>query len=442
MARPRKNSPNPNTQELALVPVEEQPYPLPEGWKWVYLKSGYDVTSSKRIHKSDWRDSGIPFYRTRELVKLSNNGFVDNELYIEEQLYDSIKKNFDVPKINDILISGVGTIGVPYIVNDNRKFYFKDGNIIWLKNKNIFSSKFTFYLFKSPFIDNQIHEMSAGTTVDTYTIINANKTKLPLPPLDEQERIVTRIESLFAKLDEAKEKAEAVLDSYETRKAAILHKAFTGELTAKWREKRGIEYLSGTVKVKDVLADIKYGTSEKSDYSYSGLPVIRIPNIAEGKVDLGDLKFLNSSTLSDYDLVKTDDILMIRSNGSRELVGKCALIDEISTGKAYASFLIRLRPKPNVSAKFLLAFLNSSDARSQLFAKAKSSAGINNINSKEISAVDIWLPAKGEQQEITRILDSLLEKEQQSKEAAEAVLEQIDLMKKAILAKAFRGELG
>ncbi|MBQ7416736.1 MAG: restriction endonuclease subunit S, partial [Acidaminococcaceae bacterium] len=165
----------------ALVPVEEQPYPVPGNWCWTYIKTGYNVTSSKRIHKSDWKTEGVPFYRTRELVKLSEFGSVNNELFIDCDLYKELKDEYGVPQIGDILVSGVGTIGVPYIVNDTYPFYFKDGNVIWFQNKDLFLPEFIFYLYKSTFMYNQIHNMSAGTTVDTYTIINAMKTKIPLP---------------------------------------------------------------------------------------------------------------------------------------------------------------------------------------------------------------------------------------------------------------------
>lgn len=444
MARPRKNAPKPDTQALSFVPVEEQPYPLPEGWKWVYLKIGYDVTSSKRIHKSDWCDAGIPFYRTRELVKLSNNGFVDNELFIEEELYESIKKNFSIPQIGDILISGVGTIGVPYIISDNNKFYFKDGNIIWLKNRNIFLSKFTFYLFKSSFINNQIHEMSAGTTVDTYTIVNANKTKLPLPPLDEQERIVTRIESLFAKLDEAKEKAEAVLDTFETRKAAILHKAFTGELTAKWREERGIEKESWkNVTVGDICHDIKVGIVIKPSQYYidpkQGTPAFRSANVRENHIDNFDWVYLNSEgmTINKRSIVHTGDVLVVRSGNP----GTACVVTEEFDGYNAIDILIAVPDQSKVTSQYLCSFTNSPLGKKSV-AAGKRGMALAHFNVKGYSALTLELPIIAEQQEITRILDSLLEKEQQSKEAAETVLEQIDLMKKAILAKAFRGELG
>ena len=96
----------------AFVPVEEQPYKIPENWCWTYIKLLFNVTSSKRVHKEDWVDSGIPFYRTRELVKLSVQGYVDNELFIKRELYEKLVIDYGKPSVDDMLISGVGTIGV------------------------------------------------------------------------------------------------------------------------------------------------------------------------------------------------------------------------------------------------------------------------------------------------------------------------------------------
>lgn len=356
------------------------------------------------------------------------------QLYPEATKYT--KRPTKLSDKNDIIVCIRATLGRPVFSNGE---YCLGRGVAAIRSNKIFN-QFTRFLFIN--FEQYLYDNATGTTFAQVNSDTLNKMPIPLPPFDEQQRIVDRIESLFAKLDEAKSKAEAVLDGFEIRKAAILHKAFTGELTAKWREIRGIKKENNAVKIKDILSDIKYGTSEKSDYTYTGLPVIRIPNITGSSVDLEDLKFLKSSKSSDYDLVERNDILMIRSNGSRELVGKCALVDEAIVGKAYASFLIRLRPNPTINPKYLLGFLNSSLARNQLFAKAKSSAGIHNINSKEICSVDIWLPDKKEQQEIVRILDNLLAKERHIREAAENVLSQIGLMKKAILARAFRGELG
>lgn len=95
----------------------------------------FDVGSSKRVYKSEWTTEGVPFYRAREVVKLSKNGYVDNELYISEEMFQEYSKKYGVPKSGDLLITGVGTLGICYQVKEHDRFYFKDGNIIWLKNK-------------------------------------------------------------------------------------------------------------------------------------------------------------------------------------------------------------------------------------------------------------------------------------------------------------------
>ena len=177
-------------------------YSLPDGWEWKKLEDLFTITSSKRVLKEDWLEKGIPFYRAREIVKLSQNGFVDNELFISEEMYNSFSKKYGLPKVNDILVTGVGTLGITYIVKENEKFYFKDGNIIWLKNDSNTNSKYIEYGFQTEFLKNQINSNS-GSTVATYTITNANNTIIPIPPLEEQKRIVAKLDILFAKIDKA-----------------------------------------------------------------------------------------------------------------------------------------------------------------------------------------------------------------------------------------------
>ncbi len=107
---------------------------LPQGWKWVKLGDLYDITSSKRVFESEWTKEGVPFYRAREIVKLSNQGFVDNELFISKTMFNEYADKYGIPKTGDIMVTGVGTLGICYVVRDYDKFYFKDGNIIWLSD--------------------------------------------------------------------------------------------------------------------------------------------------------------------------------------------------------------------------------------------------------------------------------------------------------------------
>lgn len=427
--------------QQALVPAEEQPYEVPENWVWTYISSGFDVTSSKRVHKSDWLSEGIPFYRTRELVKLSEQGYVDNELFISEDLYKTFKKEFGVPQKNDLLISGVGTIGVPYVISDEKEFYFKDGNVIWLKNKGVFDASYMYYLYKTVFIDNQIHSMSAGTTVDTYTIINAKNTIIPLPPLPEQQRIVERIEELFAKLDEAKERLQEAAESFAVRKAAILHKAFTGELTKQWRRENGVRDESWEEKtISEICSSLKYGTSKKSSDD-GEVVVLRMGNLQNGEIDWSNLSYTSDEEDIKKYLLKSGDVLFNRTN-SPELVGKTSIYRG-EMPAIYAGYLIKLDYEKNiVVGDYLNYYLNSSKAKEYYMQVKTDGVSQSNINAKKIGEFEIPLPTLSEQHEIVRLINDLLARERSAQQAAEQALASIDLIKKSILARAFRGELG
>ena len=119
-------------------------------WRHVKLGDLYTITSSKRVFQDEWTDNGVPFYRAREIVKLSENGFVEDDLFISRKMFGEYKSKYGVPQENDLLVTGVGTVGMVYRVVDNREFYFKDGNIIWFKSKGLASSAFIEQLYKSP----------------------------------------------------------------------------------------------------------------------------------------------------------------------------------------------------------------------------------------------------------------------------------------------------
>ena len=430
--------------QAALVPDCEQPYKVPKNWCWTYIKLGFDVTSSKRVHKKDWLTNGIPFYRTRELVKLSENGYVNNELFISEELYNSFVDEYGIPQTGDLLISGVGTIGIPYVIKEKQKFYFKDGNIIWFKNRGIFNSEYVYFLYKSAFVSEQIHQMSSGTTVDTYTIVNANSTIVPLPPLPEQQRIVDRIESLFAKLDEAKQKAQDALDSFETRKAAILHKAFTGELTTQWRKEHGVEMESWD---KTILKNVCKVNPKKTDTN--GLPddleVSFFPMASLSEI-YGEITEPQTRLLKDvkngFTNFSEGDVVFAKITPCMEN-GKSAIIGKLVNGIGYGTteFYV-LRCNENLYNRYLYHMVRDTSFRNKAKAVMSGAVGQQRVPKSFMENYPINLPSVPEQTEIVRILDCLLAKEQQAKDAAEAVLEQIDLIKKSILARAFRGKLG
>ena len=174
---------------------------LPEGWCMANIGSLFDAVSAKRILKSEWKDKGVPFYRAREIVQLNKEGFANKDLFISEEHFSEIKDKYGIPAYGDIMISAVGSIGYTYIVKENDVFYYKDASVLCLKNTRHWNSKFFSIWLASPFLQEQMYKNSKGTTVDTITLEKLKGYVIPFPPLNEQHRIVAKIEEIFAQLD-------------------------------------------------------------------------------------------------------------------------------------------------------------------------------------------------------------------------------------------------
>ena len=429
-----------NRLAAALVPAEEQPYQVPENWCWVR----FGVLATEMADGPFGSNLKSEHYTTNKevrIIQLSNIGDKgwkeDNTKYTTFEHAETIARSLVQP--GNIVIAKMMPAGRAIICPSGEAQYVLSSDAVKVVPYKEIPNRFMCFSINSPYFRNLIQENTQGITRARTSIKKLKTYPFALPPLPEQCRIVDLITSLFAQLDEAQEEAQAVIDGYENRKDSILHNAFTGELTSQLAQQRDAEWM--TVYLKEVVAGFKYGTSEKSDYSNSGIPVLRIPNIGEGNIDFSDIKFLEGDTDAGY-YVHEHDVLIIRSNGSRDLVGKCAIVPATEQQYVYASFLIKIIPSEKVLADYLVLFLNSSDARAQLFAKAKSSAGIHNINSKELGAIQMPLPEIWEQKEIVKRADALLRQEDDVKAAAEQTLEQIDALRQSILARAFRGELG
>jgi type I restriction enzyme M protein len=162
-------------------------------WEMIELGNIADVTSSKRIFRSDYVSEGVPFYRTKEVSELERNKEISLELFISKKKYDEIKDKFPVPKKNEILISAVGTVGISYVINDDTPFYFKDGNLLWIRNiQKDFNPNFIKFCFDEIFskIKNQL---IAGSAYSALTIINLKKIKIPKISKEEQDILIQKI---------------------------------------------------------------------------------------------------------------------------------------------------------------------------------------------------------------------------------------------------------
>lgn len=169
--------------------------------KEVTLCEILEITSSKRIHAEDYVKNGVPFYRSKEIIQLSKNQKITETLYISNEQYSAIKLKFPVVEEGDILLTSVGTIGIPYYVS-NPNFYFKDGNLTWFRNfSDCIDSKFLLFWMQSKFFLNQIENNNIGAVQKALTIDFLKNFKITLPSIETQKNIVSVLSSLDSKIE-------------------------------------------------------------------------------------------------------------------------------------------------------------------------------------------------------------------------------------------------
>lgn len=426
--------------EQALVPVEEQPYPIPENWCWVTIGAIASVKGGKRIPKGNKLveyKTDHPYIRVTDF---DNRSIATEQVkYIDEETFKLIR-NYTI-STQDVYISIAGTIGKVGIIPDDLDGANLTENAAKITNIRGVEKNFLLWLLESEVAQSQTRDATISTTQPKLALFRIENVKFPLSPLTEQQRIVSRIESLFAKLDEAKEKAQAVVDGFELRKSAILHKAFTGELTEKWRKEHGVGLDSWTqLSIASICHSLKYGTAKKSEKTGS-VVVLRMGNLQQGEIDWSDLAYSSDKDDIEKYRLEAGDVLFNRTN-SAALVGKTSIYRG-EYPAIYAGYLIKLDYDHGIVVGDFLNYALNTD-RAKEYCNSVKTDGVNqsNINAKKIGAYVIAVPKMDEQKEIVKLLQKLLASEQQAKESAESVLSQIDTMKKAILARAFRGELG
>jgi type I restriction enzyme S subunit len=199
-----------------------------KGWVERSLEELGTITSSKRIFKSEYVKSGIPFYRTKEVKELANGREISTELFISEVRYNEIKTSFGVPKPGDILLTAIGTIGEIFVVEGNDEFYFKDGNVLWLKDFKTINPHFLKYALVS-FVES-LNKMAHGSAYSALTIQRLNVHRIFVPSLAEQAAIVARLNSLSAETQRLESIYQQKLAALEELKKSLLHQAFGGNL--------------------------------------------------------------------------------------------------------------------------------------------------------------------------------------------------------------------
>ncbi len=391
--------------EQALVPVDEQPYEVPENWCWVYSLKLFDIEYGKGLPTKNLTEEGYPVFGANGQI-----GYYSEYMYEDEKALMSCRGAY----------SGTMNQSLP-------KSYVTSNSLVIEDKGKFMLPKYICLMYEA--LDTS--KLVSGSAQPQVTVQAFEKYPVPLPPLAEQQRIVEQIENLFAKLDEAVEKLEGVRESYLARKSAILSQAFAGRLTENWRAKNRICYTWRECKFSDV-AEIKSNLVEPSEY-------LDYPHIAPDNIEK------KTGVLLPYNTIAEDKVTsgkhrfyagQILYSKIRPYLSKVVTVD--FDGLCSAD-MYPIEAKENT--RYLWYYMLSDE-----FLEQASSAGsrsvLPKINQKELSKLIVKIPEMDEQEEIVKILDKLLPLEQRVMEQTDVVLEQIALMKKSILAKVFRGELG
>ena len=418
----RKKQPELTVEEKlqqALVSEAEQPYKVPDNWCWVKQNIICGLADADKISNGELPYLEVKYLRGNKEAKLVNEGkFIERSSKVILVDGENSGEVFDIPTDGYMgstfrllyFTNAVNEIYCRYFISLKKEIYSKNkkGSAIPHLNKDLF--------FSMPF---------------------------PLPPLTEQQRIVERIENLFSKLDEAKEKLQNTIETFETRKAAILHKAFTGELTANWRKHHGLTMDSWEEKTLGEVCKVnppKINTKNlPDDLEVSFFPMASLSEIT-GEIVNPEIRALGKvkngfTNFSEGDVVFAK-ITPCMENGKSAIIGK--LVNDIGYGTT--EFYV-LRCGKKLSNKYLYHIVRSKKFRDEAKANMTGAVGQQRVPKDFMENYNLNLPTFDEQTEIVRIIDNLLAKEQQAHSVAQNAITKIGLIKKSILARAFRGQL-
>ena len=324
-------------------------------WDKVKIGDCCDITSSKRIFYSEYVEKGVPFYRSKEIIECSQGHSISEPLFITEQKYNEIKAKFGVPSEGDLLLTSVGTIGIPYIVKDTDYFYFKDGNLTWFRNfrKNLLS-RYLYYWIKSADGQSILNNTTIGSSQKALTILALKNINIPLPPIAVQQKIVS-ILSAYDDLIENSRKQIKLLEEAAQRlyREWFVNMRFPGhEDTAivdgvpeGWKIQKFDE-------VFDYVRGKSYSSKELSDSE--GILMVNLKNI---RAFGGYKRNVEKRYIGPYNAnhtLQAGDIIMgvTDMTSERRLVGHVAIVPNFGQKAIFSMDLIKLIPK-QISRSFL-----------------------------------------------------------------------------------------
>ena len=291
-----------------------------EEWKEYKLGDVCTISSSKRIFASEYQNKGIPFYRGKEIIEKQNGSKISNELFISENRYNEIKSRYGAPKEGDMLLSSVGTLGVPYVVQ-NEAFYFKDGNLTWFYDFQGINNYFLYYWFLSPKARFLVDTKAIGSTQKALTIETLKKFDISLPPIDTQKNIVAILKSLDDKIevnrrinDNLEQQAQALFKSWFVDFEPFRDQPFVESELGAIPQSLIMEYISNIPHTLETGRRPKGGVGELT----SGVPSVGAEHVKGiGNYDYSKTKFIPADYASSLKTGKVNgyELLIYKDGG-------------------------------------------------------------------------------------------------------------------------------
>ena len=421
----------------ALVPKEEWPYKLPEGWKWVRLGNIADWTSGgtpSRKHPEYYKEGTIPWIKTGEL---NDDVIMDSEERITVEAVEN--SSAKILPVHTVIVAMYGaTIGKTGILGINASTNQACACAVC---NDAINYKYLFYYLRS-IKDSLIKQGKGGAQPNiSQTVIKNRMMPIPAPAL--QAKIVDFIEKEFDRLDEAKDQIQSVIDSSEERKQSILYKAFKGELTKKWRKENGVSLDSWHKEKLKSVCDINPKKEDVSGYDdnmeVSFFPMASLDERVGAITDpqIRPLKEVKKG----FTNFREGDVVFAKITPCMEN-GKSAVIGELMNDIGYGTteFYV-FRCGKQIDKYYLFHLLRSKKFRNDAKQEMTGAVGQQRVPKKYLEDYEVNLPSIDEQQEIVRLLNSFIAKEDGIADASDQIMSNLEGNKKSILSKAFRGEL-
>ena len=397
-----------------------------EGWQTTKFNVLFNVGSAKRVLKAQWQSEGVPFYRGREITKLSNHGHVDNDLFISEELYSEYKSKYGVPSAGDIVITAIGTIGNSYIVREDDRFYYKDASVLCLKKISDTDSRFINYWLKSSQMKSQLEEGN-GATVDTLTISKVKNLDITLPPLPEQKRIVAILDEAFEGIDAAIANTQKNLSNARELFDSYLNDVFINKGEGcSWQSLGDIcELIDSLHKTPKYVED-------------GGYPMIRVTDIKNGSLNLAGAKRVSKDVFDEFSKRHKPNIgdIVLSRVGTYGVPALVTSHEQFCLGQNTV-FIV---PSSSINSKMLLNFLRCPASIRQIDELVEGTTQPT-ISLKNIKRIQIPVLSKKDQEKIVFVIEALSAKTNDLESNYQQKLEALNQLKQSLLAKAFSGEL-